>query len=352
MSANTVNSGSRRNSGQQCPAVKLAHLMSTTAQAQPNIALIKYWGKRDQDLNLPAVPSLSITLASLWTRTTVDFRADLSADHFTLDGTQNPAQTARVSACLDLLRQQVGDQRRAMVESTNNFPTAAGLASSASGFAALFGAASRALGLQLKDTELSCLARRASGSAARSIYGGFVEMPIDTTAEDTARPLLAAAEWPLEVVIAITSGAPKTVGSTSGMQHTAASSHFYDRWVEMAAVDFAAAREAVLAHNFAALARASERSCLKMHAVMLSADPPLVYWRSATLAAIQLVRDLRRDGVPVFFTVDAGPQVKAVCLPGATATVAAALADLPGVENTLTSRLGEGVRILEPACAK
>ena len=190
------------------------------------------------------------------------------------------------------------------------------------------------------------------GQPARSVFGGFVEMPVSPTTEDCAKPLLVASAWPLEVVIAITTGEAKTVGSTTGMQHSATSSHFYHRWVEMAAVDFAAARDAVLARDFAALARASERSCLKMHAVMLSADPPLIYWRSATLAAIRLVRDLRRGGVPVFFTVDAGPQVKAVCQPGTSATVAEALATIPGVEDVLTSKLGGGVRILEPACAK
>lgn len=325
--------------------------MAAIAQAQPNIALVKYWGKRDATLNLPATGSLSITLDAPWTRTRVEFDASLRHDELRLNGAEDPAALARVSACLDLLRQRAGTARRARIDTRNHFPTAAGLASSASGFAALVVAADAALGLGLDRRTLSMLARRGSGSAARSLFGGFVGMDAgerDDGMDAIAQPLLDAAAWPLAVVIAVTSHRRKRVGSGVGMERSRRTSPFYPAWTHGAAADLAAARRAVQARDFAALAELSEHSCLKMHAVMQSSRPPLLYWNGATVDCMQRIRALREDaGVPVFFTVDAGPQVKAVCTPEAAPRVAAALAALPGVEQVLSSRLGEGARLLD-----
>jgi diphosphomevalonate decarboxylase len=324
--------------------------MIATAQAQPNIALVKYWGKRDVALNLPSTGSLSITLDTLWTRTRVAFDPALDRDALTLNDTPHPATLARVSAVLDLLRARARSRAHARVESHNNFPTGAGLASSASGFAALVVAASAALGLELDRRALSALARRGSGSAARSLFGGFVAMAAGERpdGEDAvAEPLLDAAQWPLTVVIAVTSHAAKAVGSTEGMQLGRRTSPFYPAWLDGAGSDLTAARTAVLARDFAALATVSEHSCLKMHAVMLSSQPALMYWNGATVACLQRIRALREDeGLGVFFTVDAGPQVKAVCLPADAARVAAALAAIPGVQSVLTSALGAGARLV------
>lgn len=325
--------------------------MAAIAQAQPNIALVKYWGKRDATLNLPATGSLSITLDAPWTRTRVEFDASLRHDELYLNGAEDPAALARVSACLDLLRQRAGTAQRARVDTRNHFPTAAGLASSASGFAALVVAADAALGLGLDRRTLSMLARRGSGSAARSLFGGFVGMDAgerDDGTDAIAQPLLDAAAWPLAVVIAVTSHRRKRIGSGAGMECSRRTSPFYRAWVDSAATDLAAARRAVQARDFAALAELSEHSCLKMHAVMQSSRPPLLYWNGATVDCMQRIRALREDaGEPVFFTVDAGPQVKAVCTPDAAPRVAAALAELPGVEQVLSSRLGEGARLLD-----
>ncbi len=329
---------------------------AAVAQAQPNIALVKYWGKRQQALNLPVVGSLSITLDSIWTRTRVAFDPALQTDRFLLNGEAvgDGADTGplrRVSACLDLLRARAGVATRAWIDSRNNFPTGAGLASSASGFAALVTAAAAALGLELDDTEKSALARQGSGSAARSIFGGFVEWSRgehEDGADSVARPLLDAAAWPLQVVIAITSTRQKSVGSTEGMNRTAQTSPYQQAWIDTQDADLAEARSAVAARNFARLADVSEFSCLKMHALAMAARPGLLYWNGATVEGMQRVRALRAAGVPVFFTIDAGPQLKAVCLPEATSAVHEALRDIPGVLNVTETGLGAGAQLLDP----
>ena len=319
------------------------------AQAQPNIALVKYWGKRDGALNLPATGSLSVTLKSLWTRTTVAFDPVFARDELWRDGPIHGAERERVTAFLDLLRARTGSALHARVTTHNNFPTGAGLASSASGFAALALAGSAALGLALDARELSVLARRGSGSAARSILGGFVRMDKGSRedGEDAfARQLLDAGQWPLCVVVAVTSTAAKAIGSGPGMDISRRTSPFHAAWLTGADDDLAAAEHAVATRDFAALAQVSEHSCLKMHAVMLASHPALVYWNGATVECLHVIRNLREhDGVGVFFTIDAGPQVKAVCLPQDVERVASVLRTVAGVQAVLVSGLGAGARL-------
>jgi diphosphomevalonate decarboxylase len=321
--------------------------LHAASQAQPNIALIKYWGKRDAALNLPVVGSISITLESLWTRTEVRFVPGQRQDRVSLNGRSDEAESKRVTACLDLLRQRAAVNYGADVASRNNFPTAAGLASSASGFAALVHAGAQALDLDLSEAEQSVLARRCSGSAARSIFGGYVEWAHGQLADGTdsvARPLLAADAWPLRVAVAITSTAAKQVGSSEGMRRTAQTSPFQSAWIDTQEADLATARRAILARDFDALALISEHSCLKMHALAMAAQPGLLYWNGATIECMHRVRALRQQGLPVFFTVDAGPQLKAVCEPSAIEQVKATLRDVPGVLDVLDTGLGAGAR--------
>ncbi len=322
--------------------------MQATACAQPNIALVKYWGKRDAALNLPAAGSLSITLAALHTRTHLRFDPALAQDEVVLNGRRESEHTRKIGGFLDLFRARARIETRARIESGNDFPTGAGLASSASGFAALAVAADGALGLGLAKHELSMLARRGSGSAARSIFGGFVEMAAGDRDDGTdafATPLLDAAAWPLEVVIAITTREQKATSSRDGMQASQRTSPYYRDWIATVPGDLATARDAVLARDFEKLAHVSEASCMAMHAVMLATRPALIYWNGATLACIQCIRSLQAEGTGVFFTIDAGPQVKAVCLPQAAARVADALRGIGGVEDVLASGLGEGARL-------
>jgi diphosphomevalonate decarboxylase len=320
--------------------------MRAEAQAHPNIALIKYWGKRDRDRNLPATGSLSVTLESLWTRTSVSFGDAGGTDLLFVDGEENPGMLARVTACLDRL---CGSTRPfARIDSTSNFPVGAGLASSASAFAALVTAASRAAGLSDDRRVLARQAGAASGSAARSLYPGIVEL---TAGDDEIRVscLASTRDWPLRIVVAITAESPKPLGSGDAMIRSAATSPFYGRWVERQDADLQTARAAVEQKDFAALAAISEHNCLKMHSVMWTSRPPIVYWNSATVACVETVRELQHGGQAVFFTIDAGPQLKAICLPEAEAEVAAALAATRGVRRVMTSGLGEGARVLDAA---
>lgn len=318
---------------------------SATARAGANIALVKYWGKRDARLNLPAAGSLSITLAALETVTTVSLAPEPAADEFFLQGRAEDA--APVTRVLDLLRPPTGPRCR--VDSANNFPTGAGLASSASGYAALVVAAAQLFGVQLGARELSVIARQGSGSAARSLFGGFCQMHAGELAggEDChAEGLFEASHWPLEVVVAITDRGPKAVSSREGMNLTMATSPYYRAWVDTVAGDLVLARNAIARRDFEALAAVAESSALKMHASALAASPGLLYWNAATMACLHAVRQLRAEGTPVFFTIDAGPQVKAVCLPEAAGRVATMLSAINGVREVLRTPLGPGARLV------
>jgi diphosphomevalonate decarboxylase len=318
------------------------------ARAHSNIALIKYWGKRDAALNIPAVGSISLTLDALSTDTRVTFRSGLTEDEFWLAGTR--ADATRASHLLDIVRGSSGISSWAVVESTNNFPTAAGLASSASGFAALAVAASTAAGLSLDNRELSILARRGSGSAARSLFGGIVEMHAGTDddgLDSFAEPVLAREAWPLTVVIAITELGQKNVNSTTGMGGSALTSPFYPAWVDTGKDDLAAMRLAIANRDFEQLGELAEYSCLKLHGLMMSTRPALLYWNAATMAAIHAVYELRASGIPVYFTIDAGPQLKALCLPEHAGAVEDALGQIAGVHETRISTLGHGAQLLQ-----
>jgi len=324
------------------------HNGRATARAGANFALVKYWGKADARLNVPAVGSISITLDALYTETEVELMPAQRSDELVLDGKRRDDDLVKISACVDLLRRKAGVDTRVRVVTRNNFPTGAGLASSASGFAALVRAAEAAFGLTLSARERSVVARQGSGSAARSIFGGFVEMHAGTAADGNdsfAEPLLESKEWPLEVVIAVTAKGEKEIGSRSGMTRSATSSPYYAAWVAGQPPDLAAARGAIGARDFTALAEVAEHNCLKMHAAALAAQPPLVYWNGATVECLHAVRRLRAGGVPVFFTIDAGPQLKAVCLPGARGEVERTLRGVPGVLELLTSALGPGAEL-------
>lgn len=324
--------------------------MKAVVEARTNIALVKYWGKRDHALNLPAAGSISLTLDGLITRTRVALDPMLATDVLILGGiAQQGEPLSRVTRFLDQVRALAGTPVYATVETQNGFPTASGLASSASGFAALAAAAAHAYGLELSPPQLSALARRGSGSAARSIFGGLVEMHTGPRHEDGyAEPLLAPSEWDLRLVLAVVGGGrPKDIASRSGMVETERTSPLYAGWLSSVPVDLDAARAAIHARDVAALGEIAERSALTMHASALAARPGVVYWRGPTIEALHTLRALRAAGLPAWATIDAGPHVKALCEPAVAGRVAAALGSVEGVTSTLICKPGAGVELVE-----
>jgi diphosphomevalonate decarboxylase len=321
---------------------------TTTARANVNVALVKYWGKRDPALNLPATGSISLTLAGLGVEARVAFDGG-DRDRLEIDGAPAAGEeAARLTGFLDLLRREARIPSRASVVTRSGVPRGAGLASSAAAFAALALAGSRAAGLRLEPSALSALARRGSGSAARSIFGGFVEWHRGDRADgrdSVAEPLAGPDHWDVRVVVALVTSARKAVASREGMAR-AAESPFYPAWVAGADADLAAARAAIGGRDLAALGTVAERSALAMHAVGLAARPPLLYWRGATVDCVHAVWALRAEGTPAWVTIDAGPQVKVLCAPDAAARVAGVLAAVPGVERVLTCGPGGGAEVV------
>lgn len=321
-----------------------------TALAHSNVALVKYWGKRegvDPSLNLPETGSISITLGELQTRTTVVFDGGLDGDK--VSGIRDKDHE-RVSQFLGLVRERAGIETFAEVRTENDFPTGAGLASSASGFAALAMAASHAADLELSKTELSQLARRGSGSAARSIFGGFAEQKRGQAPDGSdchAVQLQPWDHWPLSVAVAIVDEGEKPVSSTAGMLWTAETSPFYAAWLADHTQDLETVRSAINERDFDKLAHVTEHNCLKMHATMLTAIPTLLYWNATTLAVMRRIWQLRELGTKVCFSIDAGPQVKAICDASSLDIVAATLESVPGVKRVIRSGLGTGASLID-----
>jgi diphosphomevalonate decarboxylase len=321
----------------------------SAAVACANIALVKYWGKGDPAENTPAAGSLSLTLAALTTRTSVTLAPGAEADALVLDGVEEQGKArARVSRFLDLVRAAAGRAERAHVVSHNDFPTAAGLASSASAFAALAVAASAAYGLDLSPRALSILARRGSGSAARSIFGGFARMHAGRPGhpEEAFAEPLAGVSLRLSAAVCVAAAKAKKVGSTDGMEHTRLTSPYHAAWLDTVQRDLGTAEAALRAGDLEALALVVEGNCLAMHADAMAARPGVIYLGPSTLWAIERVRALRAAGTPVFFTIDAGPHLVAFTPPEHLARVADALREHDAVANVLTSESGEGARLV------
>jgi diphosphomevalonate decarboxylase len=320
---------------------------TATAQAFSNIAFIKYWGNRDQLLRLPANGSISMNLEGLFTRTRVEFRADSDRDRLVFNEQEiRGTGLGRVSAFLDITRDMAGIKERAEVDSRNNFPTGTGIASSASAFAALALAATRAAGLDLSEAELSRLARRGSGSACRSVPGGFVEWQMGTSDEDSYATSIADPDhWPLVDCIAILSIEHKTISSTEG--HTLAeTSPLQAARLADATRRLDLCRRAILERDFEALATVTELDSDMMHAVMMTSTPPLLYWLPTTLAVMEAVRAWRKGGLSVCYTIDAGPNVHVLCPEDQGEQVARRLNGLGGIQRVLSAKVGGAARLV------
>ena len=320
---------------------------TVTAQASPNIAFIKYWGNRDNTLRLPMNGSISMNLDGLTTRTTVSFQPSLPFDELIINGHEvtGPGLN-RVAYILDIIRGMANIHERAEVLTENNFPSGAGIASSASAFAALALAGSKAAGLNLTEPELSRLARRGSGSASRSIPGGFVEWQIGTTDEDSyAFSIAEPSHWKLVDCIAIVSASHKKTGSTEG-HAIAPTSPLQAARVADAPRRLDICRNAILNHDFDAFASIVELDSDMMHSVMMTSTPALHYWKPASLSVMNAVRQWRGEGLSVCYTVDAGPNVHVICLENSLNEIVTLLNRIDGVRSTIIARMGGPASLL------
>ena len=357
-----------------------------SCRAGSNIAFIKYWGVADaasaaisgqwpvasEDLNIPLNNSISMTLADAHTTTTVawDSSSNLPTDTICIDGAKlQGAAAERIVAHIDRLRALAGVSHKARVVSNNNFPMAAGIASSASGFAALTVAASAALGLQLDATQLSAVARQASGSASRSLFGGFVEWergwgqgageeeregesllsPHSTFLDSgsVAHQMHDEDHWALRDVIAIVSAGAKRVSSSSG-HRLAATSPFNAARTQCVNEWLATVRRSIAERDLSLLGPVLEADALAMHGVMMTSAPSLLYWQPGTLEVLHAVRAWREEeSVPVYFTIDAGPNVHLICEAETAAEVERRLRGLAAVRRVLASGPGAGPQLLD-----
>ncbi len=320
---------------------------SATAQACANIAFIKYWGNRDDALRIPANGSLSMNLAGLQAQTKVVFDPALKNDVFHLNqANQSGPSLERVSALLDLVRSLSGLDLPAEVDSQNNFPTAAGIASSAAAFAALALAASKAAGLNLDEPALSRLARRGSGSACRSIPGGFVEWQAGSSDTDSyAYSIAPPQHWDLVDCIVVVNPGQKMTGSTQGHK-LAASSPLQQARVADTPNRLVRCRQALLERDFMSLAEVVEQDSLMMHAVMMTSKPSLFYWTPATLSVLQEAAAWRHEGLEVCCTIDAGPNVHVLCISSVAEIIRTRLRQIPGVVQVLQAIPGKAAELI------
>ena len=320
---------------------------SSTALAHPNIAFIKYWGNRDNELRLPVNGSISMNLDGLFTRTTVSFQPSLPFDELIINGHEVPGKgLGRVSYILDLVREMAGINFKAEVMSENNFPAGAGIASSAAAFAALALASSHAAGLTLSEAQLSVLARRGSGSASRSIPAGFVEWQMGKDEADSYALSIAPADhWNLVDCVAIVSSSHKKTGSTEG-HAIAGTSPLQKARVADAPRRIEICRNAILKKDFETFANIIEHDSDVMHSVMMTSNPPLMYWQSATMEIFHQVREWRASGLPVGYTVDAGANVHVICLGDAAKEVERRLREITGVSDVLVAGVGGAAKLV------
>ena len=327
--------------------------MKATAIANANIALIKYWGKRDEGLFLPQNSSISLTTDCLSVKTTVEFSPRNKKDILILNNRNYPLNSKEhkkyLKPFLNKIRKLAGTKRKIKIVSQSNLPKGAGLASSAAGFAALTAAVNEALGLGLNKREMSILARQGSGSACRSIYGGFVEWrkgKKDDGSDSFAFQIAPADYWPeIRMVICLTSIKEKKVSSREGMAQTVKTSPFYPCWLKTIDKDIKIAKRAIKNRDISLLGKISEENCLKMHALMITTKPGIIYWNEKTIALIHKIRELRERGLKCYFTIDAGPQVKILCEKKDLKELIKGIKRMSGIKNVIITRPGPGVEI-------
>jgi diphosphomevalonate decarboxylase len=322
--------------------------MKATAVAPANIAFIKYWGKKDEQLRLPVNSSISMNLSGSYTTTTVEFSPDLPRDSVEIVGEVFSAdEVDRVLHSLDVVRTRSGVNDPVRVVTKNTFPKGAGAAASASGFAALISAGFEAAGVQLSEKELTVYARMGSGSACRSVPDGFVFWEEGDSSESSyAYSLYPADYWDIRDTLVIVDASMKKVSTTEGMMN-AASSPLFSARLEALPGRVKQIRQAFAGRNFRDLGNVIEEDSLDMHAVMQTQVPPLNYWSETTRRIIQAVLDWRRDGIPVYATIDAGPNVHLIHEAQTQDAVLAKIRSVSGVQSVIQNKASRGAHLVD-----
>ncbi|AMV70196.1 Diphosphomevalonate decarboxylase [Pediococcus damnosus] len=319
-----------------------------TARAHTNIALLKYWGKKDINLILPYNDSISLTLDHFYTDTSVEFDPSLKTDEILVDQQPSAGSGAkRVKRVLNLIRKLGDSTMFASVHSTNHVPSTAGLASSASAFAALASAGAKAAGLNLSERELSILARHGSGSASRSIFGGFVQWHAGHDDQSSyAQPIQRNVDWDINLITVLVDTSQKKISSTNGMQSVVETSPFYPAWVKSAQADVKPMQTAILNRNLATLGELAEQNAMRMHATTFGAVPSFTYFQPQTLAILTAVRNMRKQGVECYSTADAGPNVKIICASSDNELIMHKLSKIVHQDQLLVCKPGPGITYL------
>jgi len=318
--------------------------MKATAKAPANIALIKYWGKTDEILRLPQNSSISMNLDGLFTTTTVDFDEKYISDEIIFNGEAKSKQAGRIIKHLDLIRKIAKTGLRAKVATSNNFPAASGIASSASGFAALTVAACGALGMNLNEKELSIIARQGSGSACRSIPDGFVEWHKGDTSETSfAESLHPADYWDIIDIVAIISDEEKAVSSTAG-QTLASASRFFAPRLENIENKIRVIKKNLANRDFRRFGEIIEAEALELQAIMMTSSPALIYWQPKTLEIIKGIHKLREQGLEAYFTEDAGPNLHIFVENKNRSALIDKLKGFEGIKRIIACKPGSGTK--------
>lgn len=321
--------------------------MKTTALAPANIAFIKYWGKKDENLRLPANSSISMNLSEATTVTTIEFSKRFSKDQVQFLGEEtSEKEIRRIIDQLDRLRKIAKKDLKAKVVTKNNFPKSSGVASSASGFAALTIAAAAALDLKLSEKELTILARLGSGSACRSVPRGFVLWEEGSSSETSfAKSLYPENYWDLRDILLIVKKPAKKVGTTEGMEGVNTSPFFTSRLLSLP-VRIEKILTALKKKDFDLLGQITEEECINMHAVMMTQNPPLFYWNGVTLDIIKEVRNWRDENLPVYFTIDAGPNVHLICEAKNEKEILNKIQTLENIEKVIVNKPAQGAHLI------
>jgi len=320
--------------------------MKGSAIANSNIAFVKYWGKTDPHLFIPTRSSLSMTVDKLNTHTTVEFSKDYEKDIAYISGIlQGGKPLLKIIRHLDNLRKYANTNLKAKVVSNNNFPRGAGLASSASGFAALTVAGCAALGLELDEKELSILSRQGSGSSSRSIKGGYVHWLSGKTSEESyALQLYDENYFDLRDIVAIVKPEEKKVSSRIGMAMSIETCPFYDSFVRISSINIKKIKEDLAEKDFKKIGETIEFESFLLHSVMMTTKPPLIYWSPTTVRIINEIQSWREEGIEAYKTIDAGPNVHVITLPEYAREVEKRLNQIEGVINTIHNRPGGDAR--------